>query len=141
MRSRARFHSMVRASGILLVTFLFAGSAARATTGGLVAGSVVRPAPGPEMFRPVKGAEVRLVNVLSGRTVATTQSDDTGAFSFQSVDPGAYGIEAADKSACDISRTFYVSQGSSTIVQLRFKDNELCSGPVRFASASSRNWR
>ena len=113
----------------MLVSFLVASGASSAAAGGTVAGTVVIF----EAPRSIADVNVRLVNVITGRTVATTRPDKAGSFVFQSVSAGEYGVEAINKTACDISRVFAVSQGSVTVVELRLKDKELCSGMVRFA--------
>lgn len=88
-----------------------------------------------QALQPLPNAEVRLVNVLTAQITATTHADKAGSFSFQSVPIGEYGIEAVNTEACDISGAFQVSEGSMTVVQLRLRDRELCSGPMRFAGA------
>ena len=114
----------------MVVALLSASGPATAAGGGTVAGTVVGVA-APESYATV---DVRLVNVFTGSVVATTRPDDKGAFSFRSVADGQYGVEAVNTTACDISRTFLVSQDSMTVVQLRLKDKTLCSGPVSFAN-------
>lgn len=114
----------------LVVALLSASGTANAAGGGTVAGSVAGVA-APESLSTV---DVRLVNVFTGSVVATTRLDNKGNFAFQSVTDGQYGVEAINKTACDISRTFSVSQDSMTVVQLRLKDKTLCSGPVSFAN-------
>lgn len=120
---------MTRISAALLVALLVATRAAYAAAQGTVAGTVVSF----QGARTLNDVNVSLVNVLTGQTIATTRPDKAGAFSFRSVPPGEYGVEAINKTACDISRVFDVSQGSMTVLLLRLKDKELCSGPIRFA--------
>lgn len=120
---------MTRISAALLVALLVASRAASAAAEGIVAGTVVTF----QGQHALTDVNVSLVNVLTGRTIAITRPDKAGAFSFRSVPSGEYGVEAVDRTACDISRVFAVSQGSMTVLLLRLKDRELCSGPVRFA--------
>jgi hypothetical protein len=142
MHLYVRFTAMARTLGLFLLLFLTLRSASIAAAGGKVTGSVVtrhlqrigETQLSVVDWQPVEGAVVRLVNVLSGTTVATTRSDSHGVFSFQAVASGTYGIEAANTTACTISDAFNVSQDSSTVIRLSFKDNELCSEQVRFAS-------
>jgi len=125
---------MIGAFAILSGAVCVGPVASGADTGGIVAGTVAQLGKTPSSagsFQPIEGAKVRLVNVFSGATLATTQSDAKGAFSFQGVPEGAYGVEAADKTACDMSRVFHVSDDSKTIVQLRLWD-KLCTGMTSF---------
>lgn len=85
---------------------------------------------GVQKWQPIKGADVKLVNVFTGATVQKTQSDADGAFSFSAIAPGNYGVEAQTEQACVISGAIRVIPDSKTVVQLRLENREVCSDPV-----------
>jgi hypothetical protein len=68
-------------------------NAPAATTRAHIEGMVITRDEPP---KPVKQARVR-VRALSGRVVATTTSDDTGAFSFTLAEAGSYYVELVDE--------------------------------------------
>jgi Carboxypeptidase regulatory-like domain len=116
------------------------------SSGGTIAGTLVgeaaqtsdRPKASAQQWQPIKGADVRLVNVFTGDILQETQSAADGTFSFSAIAPGNYGVEAATKQACVISDAIHVIPDSKTVLQLRLKDREVCSDPLRFASPSPK---
>jgi hypothetical protein len=124
---------MVRIASGIIVAVVVACGGVFASPGGTVSGSILTP-----LSRPIDKAEVRLVSVFSGTTVAKTESDADGTFTFAQVGPGSYGIEASNQKACAISRAFSVSQDAKIVVTLRLVDRKACSDPVTFAQPAIR---
>jgi hypothetical protein len=130
----------------IFVAFLAGTGISTPSTGGTITGQIVRehlqPLTGTKFsfqgWRPIKGAEVRLVDVVSGDTIRKIQSDDQGSFSFNALTEGNYGVEAETKQACALSDAIHVTADSRAVIRLRLKDREVCSNPVRFASPDPR---
>ena len=73
----------------------------------------------------LSGSVVRLRDVRSGRTVATTTTDTAGSFIFRSLDPGSYIVEllGVDNKVIAASEILNINAGddASTIVRLPFR--------------------
>jgi hypothetical protein len=92
---------------------------------GHVIGYVTGPA-----GKPAAGAQVRLVDVISGVVLQTTQSDKAGRFSFAVPHSGTYGVNAGKPNGqCGFSDAFTIHDGLTVAVQLRMR---FCSGPIDF---------
>jgi hypothetical protein len=70
---------------------------------------------------PLPNARLRLRNVATGRSVATTTADASGRFAFNDVAPGVYLVELVDDddALLAISETFTVDPGTTVATAVR----------------------
>jgi hypothetical protein len=83
---------------------------------GTVTGTVVR-----HDDTPVANARLRLRDVTTGRTVQTTEADETGHFTFSRVPPGSYLVELVDRreNVLAVGRTFGITPLESVTTFIR----------------------
>ncbi|MGE5244005.1 MAG: carboxypeptidase regulatory-like domain-containing protein [Betaproteobacteria bacterium] len=105
---------MRKVVSIGLVFMLAFGLESGVFAAGRSSGSVMGTARGSNM-QPLASAQVQLRNIDTGETVATTTTDQAGAFVFADVQPGSYIVEVVDPSrkVLGIGAPFSVASGQS----------------------------
>jgi hypothetical protein len=87
------------------------------------------PAKGPSVLgaawhhdnSPIKGANLRLRNVVSGKVLAVAKANDLGRFTFDNVEPGTYVVElVSDRGHVQtVSHVFTVAPGETVATFVR----------------------
>jgi hypothetical protein len=70
---------------------------------------------------PIKGANLRLRNIVTGKVAAATKANDLGQFTFDNVEPGSYLVELVNDAGHvqTIGHTFTIAPGETVATFVR----------------------
>jgi Carboxypeptidase regulatory-like domain len=110
------------------------GSRARASTLGSRPATILGSAWNADNT-PIKGANLRLRNVVTGKIEAETKANETGEFALQNVDAGSYAVELVSDSGhvLAVGHVFTIAPGETVATFVRLTPN----GPWAAASFSN----
>ena len=72
---------------------------------------------------PIKGANLRLRNVVTGKVAAVTKANDAGQFTFENVEGGSYAVELVNESGRvqTVGHVFTIEPGETVATFVRLE--------------------